>query len=480
MLQSVAKPPHLLRLQDRKSRGRFLWKLALLQVLAALVLCLVLWLYNNAPMKTENRRMNLSVLSLVFLMIAWGVGRIVLPDFGPDEPYHVAYVDSLTRHGRLPNPAQNHIAQHPPLFYALMAPAWKLANVDQEPFSIPPGPKASLSMSASALRGRSLLRFMQPLLALCSLWLMASTLVAAWPMWSYVAGVVNNENFAILFCSLACFLCVRLLAPRGAAPSEDSASTWDAPAIPTWRQAVVLGLVLGAGTMVKQTTLFCLPLGLASLWLASANDRVRNVFVALAAAFTTGIWWPLHNRIVAGDFFPTFTPYHSAFSTSDRIAGLPGFVRLLAETAFLPDWSWRFFPRELSTGAAAVVVLTAIFALAFASRSSAGAEDAAFHVFRRRVRALGLAGVILLSVGILQYVLFKDEKAQVGGRYLLNGAPFLVAMLGACLPPRQQNAPQKQGLWLAAVAALGLLILADLGWWLIAWTYYGTVINPAG
>ncbi|HEX8833580.1 MAG TPA: hypothetical protein VF719_05235, partial [Abditibacteriaceae bacterium] len=320
-----------------------------------------------------------------FLVLAWTVGTIILPDFGPDEPYHVGYIDTLARDGRVPTSKENHLVQHPPTYHLALAPLWKMLGVDQRPLSLTPGPQASKQMTPSALRARVVLRALQPLLALLTLLLMAKTLAlldvprhwqllllgfaAAWPMFGYISGVINNENASILFAALACYLIVKLL--RHASTGVAAVKTVGADVENTEqikiqngidvsvKQAAILGLIMGAGALIKQTALFSLPLGLCALWLTSLRpQRGRNVGVAAVAAVAAGFWWPLRNWLVAGDPFPSFTmPVdQNTPSLGEKLTQVPGFSRLILETNFLPDWSWVFFPRTLSTAAAALLI----------------------------------------------------------------------------------------------------------------------------
>jgi hypothetical protein len=421
---------------------------------------------------------------VLFGCLSLAVSWIVLLDYGPDEPYHVAYIHSLAYENRLPQRAQNHLVQHPPLFYGAMAVAWRLVGNDQPPLSITPGPQASKQMTPQSRTVRHVTRMLQTVLALLSLVLMARLLetlgvekryrraliafVAAWPMFGYISGVVNNENAAILWSSCLCLLIVRRVIDGTC----------------TTRQAIILGALVGIGMLIKQTTLFVVPVALWAVWATGeGKQRLQRIVGFVGALVLAGMWWPLHNLLAVGDPFPSFTT--PADQNGPAILAQPqvvlNYTRIIIETSFLPDWSWMFFPRELSTVAVALLGAVIIFLLITARGYLTPTH--------RQLQIMSIVAMLCLLLGILQYVVFKDRAAQVGGRYLLNGLPWLLTFLAISLPLRTavkdeetsveaaSTAKAMPPILMAGAAAVVLLCLISAGWWFVVWTHYQAVMS---
>jgi hypothetical protein len=427
-------------------------------------------------------------LFLVFAVLGLIVNFVVLLDFGPDEPFHAGYMHSLAFDRQLPDRKTNHLVQHPPLYYAVMALPWRVVSDTQHPLSIKAGPGATRIMTPRSQAARHMMRGLQTLLGVLSLALMARLLallqvpprwrwpllglVALWPMFAYISGVINNENAGILWSTLVCCAVVqRVLAGTCSV-----------------RQAVGLGLLVGGGALIKQTTLFVFPVALwAVLMPREDSPRAQRAVGFCAAMALAGLWWPLRNWLTVGEPFPTYTylpvPQPWALVT-DPLSSL-GYVRIILETSFLPDWSWNFFPRELSTAMVAALALV-IAILWWRGRQSRGD-------FYRTLQNMSLLAIASLLAGIMQYTIFKDYNAQVGGRYLLNSLAWLITFLGSSVVLEQRAAshsapdepvetapapsPPREKAYLIAVAALGVMALINLGWWFVVWTHYSTLFN---
>ena len=423
---------------------------------------------------------------LAFFCVATMVQFIVLPDFGPDEPHHVDYVYTLAVEKRLPTPqsdpvtpkpGENHLVQHPPLYYAALSVIWKLTGATQKPLSMQRGITSFDKFESNALLARRLMRLTSALLGCLTLWLIARTLAllkipprwqillvawaASWPMLQYVSGVVNNENLAYAFSALFCFVLI---------------ARWQANHC-TLRQAFSIGLLCGAGILVKQSTLFALPLALWILWTIAKESRLQKMALFFGGALLTGIWWPLHNFLSFGEPFPTFTPSPTQPSLIDIFVHWKIFVaywlRTLLESAFLPDWSLYFFPKTFETVIVLLIVAAFIALLIYGLRAPKNSRW-------RQLRALGFSGMVFMLLGVLQYCALKDQRAQIGGRYLLNALPWAMVFLAASLPLlNKQNANEEQNILppsSLALLPLGFLLLIDGAWWFIVWTHYQTSI----
>ena len=424
----------------------------------------------NAPPPSRTARRGVALVLAFFALTALFVQYAVRLDYGPDEPYHLEYVHILATRHRLPSRTETYLVQHPPLYYVLLTVPWNLVGGERQPLSVTPGPDALAQMDARGIVGRRVLRTVS--LALCVLTLLALArlvavlgvpvpwqaplllLVAACPMFQYLSGVVNNENASILCSTVVCLALVTRVR-RG-----DCSLT----------QALGIGLLLGLCPWVKQTTLLAVPLAVWTLWTTGdPAQRWPRLGVAAAVALPVGIGWPLHNFLTAGDPFPLFVMPANQPQILPAVKADPAvllaWVRLILETSVLPDWSWNLLPRGIPTlvvGAEAAAALGLFF---FGLRDKDDPRG-------RQIRAMALTALLLLLVGIVQYCVFKDWRAQIGGRYLLNGAPWFLALVGSGLASLARRRPAPPCLSPFVLLAAGLLVVFDAGWWYLVHLYY--------
>ncbi len=432
---------------------------------------------NSEKPIPNTRRLNYSKWSTAAIVLAFAalctwIQYTIRIDFGPDEPYHLEYIHTIAFEQRLPEPAETHAVQHPPLYYGLMAVLWRAAGADQRPLSVTPGPDALPQLDDESVRARHVLRFASTLFGCLTLLLIARLLIvigtpAAWrpwillaaaagPMLQYVSSVVNNEGWSILYSTAVCLAIVKIVKSNTI----------------TMRQAAAFGLLIGLATWVKQTALFAAPIALWVVWATGLrDDRIRRTGVFAFAALSIGVWWPVHNRLVSGAWFPSYTrPPEQPDSPFAYVLQHPReiieWMRTILETSFLPNFSWAFIPRHVSTLVVVIgVVLIAV--LYFASRTTVEqSED-------RRLCALAAAAVALIFGGIFQYTLFIDWRAQVGGRYLLNAISWVAVLAGLALPRLARSAAGgRTSLPIYIPAAVALFVLFDLRWWYLVGTYY--------
>jgi hypothetical protein len=493
---------------------------------------------------------------MLFFCIATLVQFIVPIDFGPDEPFHIESVYDIASNGRIPRlnletGEKNHIAQHPPTYYAALSLIWKISGATERPLSVTRGIVSFDKHEPRAVTARRMMRTVSAILCCVMLWFIARTLAllqippawqivlmtgaASWPMLQYMSGVVNNESLAYAYSALLCYFIV---------------ARWQAGSC-TPKQALILGLLCGGGALMKQNTLFAVPVALWVIWLA-AKPRKASLAAFLGGATLSGMWWPLHNILSVGEPFPTYTPNPTqptlAILIRDWRVVLQEWLRVLLETSFVPDWSWYFVKREFEswivlfvsqaflllfllgkgqpqansgrqslhkallllltlallifnaaltyqnkfrndwlsqnkdiiTTTALLYVVGSIAALWWNLKRAARCET--IGAKRRQLASLSFGAMVLLLLGVLHYCMFKDQRAQIGGRYLLNALPWAVVFLAASLPlvARQKN--EETGTaslappGLPALIGLGFIIMVDIAWWFLAWTYYDTMI----
>lgn len=318
------------------------------------------------------------------------------PDFeGPDENSHYEYAQHLANAGRLPlAPALAQarglpqtdgavLAHHPPLYYALLASLLVATGTDDTVF----GPLLHPGFGAAADPGRHLrfqhertvdgvlfgLRLVSVLLGAVTLWVvhrlgrtccpgeprvadLAVLLVACLPMWSFLHGVLNSDVLATTLASATVLALVRI----------------EQTEPPTWRQAIVVGTLLGLSLLTKLTALFLVPLALVAILPpapgaprpADASARLTRVGGAFAIALALCGWAFARNHLLYGDALAlqvhdaAFQPIPPEFRWGYLLGGfLPNVF-----TSLLGRFGWFSLPPHpaLLWTAAVVVVLAAI------------------------------------------------------------------------------------------------------------------------
>jgi 4-amino-4-deoxy-L-arabinose transferase-like glycosyltransferase len=433
-------------------------------------------------------RFGLTAILLVYLLLAVLQSYATRLQWGPDEPAHIIYVQSLALDGRLPTlthtteanaylpgAARTHQAQHPPLYYALAALVWRAAEGRPErviSYTDPATGAAQTFTVPGPVRAVRLLSVVFGAVTLVSLWATARTAFpdrpAVWtagvafaaftPMFTYMNGVVGNDALLAAFFAATAWQWARI-ARSGAAP----------------RELVVLGLLLGLGLNTKETALSLL---LISLVLLAVEPRARGwrqrllgmvAITAIAAAL--GGWWFLRKDLLYGS--PFVYPFHAPLLElpSDQRALL---LRALPARIFL----FALVPIDAISPHAQIGLLFAFF-LALALLSAAGLL---VLFLRRRKLALARHSAIslllwlglsaLVQAGLWWNLLTVDWRMGTsGGRLLLCVLPLL-----ALAAARGLSALFRQGRLAAALALLALLLLCTNAYviWATA-VSYGTL-----
>ncbi|MDQ3814299.1 MAG: hypothetical protein M3347_10155, partial [Armatimonadota bacterium] len=278
-----------------------------------------------------------------------------------------------------------------------------------------------------------------------------------------ISSVVNNEIATILYSSLVCLFVVNHFQLRRCSPA----------------QAVAIGALVGGGLLVKQTTLFAAPIALWMIWTTGEPAaRWKRLVLFTLGFLATGLWWPLHNVLSSGHWFPCYTrPENQAWAQAQIQQNpliLLAYLRTTLETSFLPDWSWHFLRREIQTvvsySVAALLGMLALYRLRHRDDPRS-----------RQLCAMSGIALLLLLAGILQYSVVNDWRAQMGGRYLLNGIPWAVTLVATSLPllmrPRSTTWRFTSLISPAILTAfaIGVIVLFDVAWWVLVYVYYQTI-----
>lgn len=282
---------------------------------------------------TSWRGIGAVILVYVLLAVAYS---IAIPVFEtPDENHHVAYVRHLADGGSLPvlEPVQpgpwGQEGGQPPLYYALGALLTKAAGVAWDDAGPVRNPHANLgnplqlgnknrwvhgedeawpwqdtTLALHLLRLLSILlgcgtvyfAFRLARLALPTqpaLALAAAALTAFTPQFIFVSASVNNDNLAIFLAAVALWLLAQ--------------ACWGHPQrFPSWRESVVLGVVLGLAALTKLNALGLWLLAVGVLGASALRDgQMRQSVVRLAVMLLVAVaiagWWYLRNWRLYGD-----------------------------------------------------------------------------------------------------------------------------------------------------------------------------------
>jgi hypothetical protein len=333
-----------------------------------------------------------------------------------------AAIGGVTPKAYTPSDTLNWEAQHPPLYYDLMVPAYRALHA--LPFR-------------NHLEG---LRFVSWLMAfgglaigaLATLYLApgwakpSAPLMAAWPFMApqffLALARLGNDSLCLLLCGVVWLLLLRL------------AARFDRPILGLALEAVLLGASLGAGLLTKA---FFLPIGLgAAAYLVflgwRAGTPIRGVGLALGAlvvAVAIGSGWYLaqsavtHDLTGGGDFVALKRNGGLANGLSahaDPIALVRGFAAMAATLVWTGSWSLAKPPEILILGP---LLLVAIPLATWAGRLRALPPLAWAPLF--------LVGPLLLSLcyHIVAYVALTGRGASTPGYYLhILAAPMAFAV----------------------------------------------------
>lgn len=205
--------------------------------------------------------------------------------FGYDGPGHMAYVRTLAE-GRLPTPQDSHEFFSPPLPYVPAAIAWRLLDASSND-----------TRAILALKVGQLVQFLGSILACWSVLAIAklvrpdgfmrlASLVALGivPTHYRTFAMVRGEPLMVALLLLGTYFVLRCYAIDR----------------PTYRKAILAGLLLGGAVLCRQWAFFALPaLGLVGLWrLIVDADRRRATLLTglalLASAALVGGWYYAH------------------------------------------------------------------------------------------------------------------------------------------------------------------------------------------
>ncbi len=318
-------------------------------------------------MRPSRRSLPLLVICLAYLALATAYS-VVNPVFeAPDETFHYAFVRHLVDQRDLPGREERteeslirQESSQPPLYYALGALLVAAIEVGEgPPFTYNPhasigsyGKQGNANVvvhgdpaEAFPYRGHPLavhlLRLLSVILGLgtvlatysvarlvtpsAAFAATSAALVAFLPQFLFISGAVNNDNLVTFLAASGLLLCLRIAK------------------LPTWRDAALLGVVIGLAALSKLSGLVLVPLALSAFALAARHARSWRPLLVYGLALASGAliagWWYVRNYFTFGD--PVGFGQHFRFSAL-RPAGFT-LADLVAELPGLEDSFWGVF-----------------------------------------------------------------------------------------------------------------------------------------
>jgi 4-amino-4-deoxy-L-arabinose transferase-like glycosyltransferase len=414
--------------------------------------------------RSTSLRTRIVLVLIAIACVKQVVLAVAYPPFeGHDEVAHLGYLATLADDGRLPTFSDDlpasleaysrftldwpaiYTANHPPLYYVVSIPAYKLAGSDHlsqlYAVRLVSIPFFLLTVWLTYLIARMLF------LADSLIVLGAPAIVAFQPQLGFEGAIVNNDMLAIMFGTLLLYLCLRAI--------RDGLSL---------QLALLIGLTGGLGLLTKATLLALLPIVAAvCVWLRWPRpwERVRSrdwwqatlarALFIIGPAFALALPWYLYLRRTYGDF--------TAFkATQDLQRNWNHPAGTLTELLFSPSfhkqrihetwgyYGWRLIP--LDTGELAVVyvmmTLAGLGALLGLLRwlqqiSDNGWPGRATFAGRQAAGIVTLAAASILMYGAMVYF---------GTMFLLTQARYFFPVLPVAI----------------VLATAGLRVLSPEGW----------------
>jgi len=424
--------------------------------------------------QTLTRRPTRAVISIILagFTLAVGYSFAIRLRWGPDEPGHIAYIESLALDGRfptlgeqdvyLPGAAISHQVQHPPLYHLLAAGIYRMASPLSEDTRI------------------RALRLFSGVLGVATLWLLwllsglifetdyrarlvAVAGLAFLPMFSYVSGVVNNDALVVPLCVAAFYATVTVAATNDG----------------FWRYAAA-GALAGMAALTKEVALALLPVMIIAFLLPRGQGgpglrrRLAGAVVALIPALAIPAMWWIRNLSLFGQ--PIVYAYvKPPFRNVGEIFADPylalyiawGWGKLTFRTLWAPYWAIRgIVPRVPYVAVSATVLVAGVAGLV---RLWVDNLRNRRPLARVPAQALGLMLMFaaLAAVGILRYTLLVDYRTMEGGRYMLIAWPCLT-ILGTAGWAHGANRLRAAVLWLLVL----IWVVGDLTvLWAVGRTY---------
>ena len=382
---------------------------------------------NKSERQSENNRATkpLAILLSVFVALALFYS-IIIPLFeGPDEDDHFRYAKFIADQRTLPvqlfepgGGIAGHQGWQPPLYYSLVALVvapidqsdyeqrlWRnnavtfvgdpsccgrniYYHTDSENFPYSRTTLAVhlarllsiafslLTVAAAFWIARIIFASSQLTIGNWQLSMAVAAIVAFNPSFLFASALVSNDAMLAAFSSLVLLMWVKLLTGKTA---------------PTLKSSVILGALIGLGTLTKTTALGLIPFSMLVLAIIAWRKRgtrfaiVGNVVMLAMIALISG-WWFVRNQMLYGD------PLAYRLMATSAIFPRAGPLTLPELFQISLPWLWQTFWGGPTPGDFAPAILVGLGAL-----------------------------TLLASIGIIWYVI-RNPKSEIRNPILLLGA----------------------------------------------------------
>lgn len=277
----------------------------------------------------------------------------LLVGLGPDEKEHFLYIASLSERGELPaqaprrrkSPEQyvSYEVQHPPLFYALCVPFYKIVK----PLGLPTlwwtlrGFCALLGAVAALLAARAA-QTAFPNRAFVQ-W-GALPLALFWPTFAHTMANLSNEPLAsVIGAAIWLTLVQAVTRPQQTEPVPSTSSSF----APLLRTALTLGVLFGLGSITRLTTLIWLPGAVLTLAYLTFRDKAQNqrplfvrpLLVAVCLFAPLLLFWS-----------PWLAYTYREFGTFNYRSHLRPLLQDITLAEYLQNPTQRIFPKKVERG----------------------------------------------------------------------------------------------------------------------------------
>lgn len=213
-------------------------------------------------------------------------------------------------------PLTQYEAQHPPLYYAAMAPVYALVASHSLPAQVLTLRLVTVTIGSAAVF--LVYRIGRRVLPGWRLPVLTAALVACWPGLFTDICRIGNDSLLIVLASCVILVCIRIV--QGSARSRDWA---------------LLGILLGAALLTKAPALALLPLAPIAAALAVLRRRagarvaILGTALALGIAFLLAGWW----------YWNTWQ--HTGSLTGEQLEAVAGRSTASQKAAAIAHVNWR-------------------------------------------------------------------------------------------------------------------------------------------
>ncbi len=334
-----------------------------------------------------------------------------LPDFGPPAPYS-------------PTATTTHQAQHPPGYYLLCAPVYRLlqsSGVD------PWLGLRLLSVLIGAATVFVVWRIGRMLFPSDSLAAALAATVGMVPMFQYMTAMINNIGLAILFVALAGHRLAIIL------NGHDERREW-----------FILGILFGLAGLTNLMGLALCVIPVLVLLVTIRSRATHETLLRLGAiiggpALLVG-WWFARNWDMHGSLTPMFEG--DAFTSAPPLELLMGQPMMALKSAgivlnngLLQLWSCTWLMRETGAPTGVIPLLYVVAYAGFALFLLGVARGILTATGLRRSWAfIGLVAFLIIYLGVMRQVWYVDAQvAGFVGRYLVILLPFALPLAARSL-----------------------------------------------